>query len=134
MQMNFAGSSIGACRRAADAGIVTDSLMEATASALATPPSMKARVDGGTSAAAISRARTTPRAVRVVATLAVRSTMRSPSSAPRRGGWPFVENRTSFMGERLPTEMYPGLWPFRTRELTREEFAAFWGSAADNGV
>src|SRR5689334_22898377 len=112
MQMNLPGSSIGAWIRADDVGTVTHSLIDATASALALPPSRNARVEAGTSAAAMSRARTTPRAARVEATLAVRSAMRSPCSAPRRGLWPLVENRTSFMGGCLPTEMYRNYSPF----------------------
>src|SRR5438093_514124 len=70
MQMNLPGSVMGACSRAEAAGTVTHSLIEATASALAAPPSRNSRADGGTSAAAISCARTTPRAARVAATLA----------------------------------------------------------------
>src|SRR2546428_12808841 len=104
MQMNLPGSVMGACSRAWAAGTVTHSLIEATASALAAPPSRNSRADGGTSAAAISCARTTPRAARVAATLAARSAMRSPCSAPRRGDCPLAENRTSFMGGCLPTK------------------------------
>src|SRR5262245_20776358 len=122
MQMNFPGSLIGACSRAEVDGTVTGSMIDATASALAGPPSMNPRAHDGTSAAAISWARTTPRAARVAATLAVRSTMRSPCREPRRGGWPLVENRTSFMDERLPTEMY------RDYSLFREERPAHFPS------
>src|SRR5213594_1485836 len=112
MQMNLPGSVMGACSRAEAAGTVTHSLIEATASALAAPPSRNSRADGGTSAAAISCARTTPRAARVAATLAARSAMRSPCSAPRRGDCPLAENRTSFMGGCLPTKMYRDYSPF----------------------
>ena len=126
--MNFPGSSIGACSRADVAGTLTDSLIEATASALAAPPSKKPRAEAGTTAAAISRARTTPRAARVAATLAVRSTMRSPSSAPRRGGWPLVENRTSFMDERLPTEMYRGIIAFSGKGLASRRIRCVLGT------
>src|SRR5439155_1017392 len=113
MQMNLPGSVMGACSRAEAAGTVTHSLIEATASALAAPPSRNSRADGGTSAVAISGARTTPRAARVAATLAPRSAMRSPWSAPSRGDCPLVENRTSFMGRCLPTKMYRDYSPFR---------------------
>src|SRR5919201_5052900 len=112
MQMNLPGSLIGAWSRADAAGIVTGSLIDATASALAAPPSRNSRAEAGTSAEAISRARITPRAARVAATLAVRSTMRSPWSAPRRGIWPLVEKRTSFMGGCLQRERYRDYSPF----------------------
>src|SRR6267143_7149288 len=113
MQMNLLGSVMGACSRAEAAGTVTHSLIEATASALAAPPSRNSRADAGTSAVAISCARTTPRAARVAATLAARSAMRSPWSAPSRGDCPLVENRTSFMAGCLPTKMYRDYSPFR---------------------
>src|SRR5256886_2510731 len=90
-------------RRAADT--VTHSLIERTASSAAAPPSRKPRVLCGTRAAAISRARTTPRRVRVAARLASRSAMRSPRSAPRRGDCSLVEKRTSFMASGLQTEV-----------------------------
>src|SRR5919201_5370817 len=112
MQMTLAGSLIGACSRADAAGIVTASLIDATASALAAPPSRNSRVDAGTSAAASCCARITPRAVSVAATLAVRSTMRSPWRAPRRGVWPLEEKRTSFMDGCLPSERYRDYSPF----------------------
>src|SRR5438093_343457 len=60
MQMNFPGSSIGACRRAEDAGTVTHSLIPAIPSSAAGPPSMNARALCGTRAAAISAARLAP--------------------------------------------------------------------------
>src|SRR3989442_7553264 len=88
MQMNLPGSVMGACSRAEAAGTVTHSLIDATASALAAPPSRNSRAEAGTSAAAISCARTTPRAASVAATLAVRATEPSPRSAPRGGGLP----------------------------------------------
>src|SRR5437867_4262926 len=119
MQMNLPGSVMGACSRAEAAGTVTHSLIEATASALAAPPSRNSRADGGTSAVAISGARTTPRAARVAATLAPRSAMRSPWSAPSRGDCPLVENRTSFMGRCLPTKMYRDYSPFRLGDCPR---------------
>src|SRR5712691_2721396 len=112
MQMNLPGSVIGAWSRAFDAGTVTHSVIPAIASWAATPPSRKARVLEGTRAAAISWARTTPRRVSVAASDACRSAMRSPWSAPRRGDWPLVEKRTSFMGEGLPSENYGQLYPF----------------------
>src|SRR3990167_1201284 len=56
MQMSLPGSAIGACRRARAAGTVTHSVMPATASSLAAPPSRKPRVLRGTRAAAISPA------------------------------------------------------------------------------
>ena len=62
--MNLPGSVIGACRRAEFAGIVTHSLMPATVSSTSGPPSRNARVLLGTSAAASSAARVTPRRVR----------------------------------------------------------------------
>src|SRR2546421_7856856 len=119
MQMNLPGSVMGACSRAEAAGTVTHSLIEATASALAAPPSRNSRADGGTSAVAISCARTTPRAARVAVTLAARSAMRSPWSAPSRGDCPLVENRTSFMGRCLPTKMYRDYSPFRQGDCPR---------------
>ncbi len=99
--MNLPGSAIGAWSRAFAAGTVTHSARPATASCEAAPPSRKARVLCGTSAAAISFARTTPRRVSVAASDACRSAMRSPWSAPRRGDCPFVEKRTSFMADGL---------------------------------
>src|SRR5919197_5549171 len=105
MQVNFPGSAMGAWRRALTVGTVTHSLMDRTASSAVMPPSRKPRVLCGTRAAAISWARTTPRRVRVAARLASRSAMRSPWSAPRRGDWPLVEKRTSFMADGLPAEI-----------------------------
>src|SRR5262249_16151869 len=122
MQMNFPGSLIGACSRAEVAGTVTGSLIDATASALAGPPSMNPRADAGRSAAAISWARTAPRAARVAATLAGGATLRAACREPGRGGWPVVENRPRFMDERLPTEMY------RDYSLFREERPAHFPS------
>src|SRR2546429_7010836 len=104
MQMDFHGAAMGAWSRALEAGTVAHSVMEATASCEAAPPSRKPRVLCGTRVAAISWARTTPRRARVWARLAWRSAMRSPWSAPRRGDWPLTEKRTSFMGHGLPTE------------------------------
>src|SRR5437870_747572 len=69
------------------------------------PPHVVERLLCGTRAAAISRARTTPRRVRVAARLASRSAMRSPRSAPRRGDCSLVEKRTSFMASGLQTEV-----------------------------
>src|SRR5467141_4084411 len=102
MQMNLPGSAIGACRRALLAGTVTHSVIEATASWAAAPPSRKARVELGASAAASSCARTTPRRDRLAARLDWTSAMRSPWSRPRRGDWPLTEYRTSFMDGGLP--------------------------------
>src|SRR5438093_13115869 len=101
MQMNLPGSPIGACSRADAAGIVTGSLIDATASALAAPPSRNSRAEAGSSAAAISCARTTPRPASVAATLEVMATMLSPGSAPRRVEWPLVDYRTSIYGGYL---------------------------------
>ena len=50
---------MGACRRDVAAGTVTHSVIERTASWVAIPPSRNARVDEGTSAAAISWDRVT---------------------------------------------------------------------------
>src|SRR3989442_13526754 len=104
MQMNFPGSAMGAWSRALEAGTVTHSVMEATASCEAAPPSRKPRVLCGTSVAAISWARTTPRRARGWARLAWRSAMRSPWSAPRRGEWPLTGKRTRLMGDGPPPE------------------------------
>src|SRR5919106_6976683 len=97
MQMNLPGSAMGACKRAELAGIVTHSVIDATASWAGAPPSRNARVEAGTRVAAMSWALTTPRRARLAARLARRAAMRSPRSTPSRGDWPFVENRTSFM-------------------------------------
>src|SRR2546428_2519792 len=133
MQMNLPGSAIGAWRRALAAGTVTHSLMERTASSAAAPPSRKPRVLCGTRAAAISRARTTPRRVRVAARLASRSATRSPRSAPRRGDWSLVEKRTSFMASGLPTEIVANyslsrIFAPRAEFSRREPFEICWVS------
>jgi|SRR5437870_6350756 len=112
MQMNLPGSAIGACSLADEAGTVTHSLMPATASSASEPPSRNARVLFGTIAAASSAARLTPRRVRDVARLAWRSAIRSPWRTPRRGLWPLVEKRTSFMDDGLLGENVPPIMAF----------------------
>src|SRR5439155_16189609 len=101
MQMNLPGSVIGACRRAVFEGTVIHSLIPATVSSTRGPFSRNARVLLGTSAAAISDPRVTPRRVRVAATLAGGLGIGRPGGNPSGGAWRLGGRGTGSMGEGL---------------------------------